>query len=433
MQGFNHIAGGLCFTGIFASFHDINIYEKPAYLGIVVGMSLLPDVDHTKSLIGKAAYPLAKFLSVKFGHRTITHSLIFFLVVVGTVNGIEWFYLRSASHTLTILTAYALLSHLIFDMCTRQGIPLFYPISTRPCVLPANPELRLRTHDFKSEAIVFILFCGLNLCSFDLMANGFWATYNQKFLNFDHIQREAKRKGDLLEIRFLHQKDTLKGMMIAETETSFVLATMHQKKAEFRNFTMKECQFLDFKHTGLKLNRRTVQVFGVSKDSIAFWLQKPLLKMQLQCNADMNYFEGAVLKISKSIEKDYIRGFDFYVDKKDLTEEKQAISQINVDIEAKENQHRAEANRAMNELNFYKNSLNDGNRAYARMTDYEKGRWIRESKDLENQIKAAQRELDRIPPLDLQSEYTRLDGLRKNLQLEEIKLSGNFIVAEFLE
>lgn len=31
-------------------------------------------------------------------------------------------------------------NHLIFDMCTRQGIPIFYPFPHRPVVLPANPK-----------------------------------------------------------------------------------------------------------------------------------------------------------------------------------------------------------------------------------------------------------------------------------------------------
>lgn len=143
MQGFNHIAGGLCFTGIFASFHDVNIFEKPEYLGVTIAFSLLPDVDHTRSIVGKIFYPLAKWLSIKFGHRTITHSLLFYLITLLSVRGFELLYLGHLNYT--ILVAYALASHLVFDMCTRQGIPLFYPFSTRPCVLPANPSMRLRS------------------------------------------------------------------------------------------------------------------------------------------------------------------------------------------------------------------------------------------------------------------------------------------------
>jgi inner membrane protein len=35
---------------------------------------------------------------------------------------------------------FSVLSHLIFDMVTLAGIPLFYPFYKNPCVLPANPE-----------------------------------------------------------------------------------------------------------------------------------------------------------------------------------------------------------------------------------------------------------------------------------------------------
>jgi inner membrane protein len=82
MQGFNHIAGGYAFTGLFCSFADLNIFDSPITLAVVGVASLLPDVDHTKSLIGKSVFPLASWLSRNYGHRTVTHSIFFFTAVV---------------------------------------------------------------------------------------------------------------------------------------------------------------------------------------------------------------------------------------------------------------------------------------------------------------------------------------------------------------
>ena len=73
----NHVTGGMVFTGLFCSLFSINIFSSPLFISICLMGSLLPDIDHTKSIIGKAFYPLAKWLSVNYGHRTITHSLIF--------------------------------------------------------------------------------------------------------------------------------------------------------------------------------------------------------------------------------------------------------------------------------------------------------------------------------------------------------------------
>jgi hypothetical protein len=64
------------------------------------------------------------------------------------------------------------------------------------------------------------------------------------------------------------------------------------------------------------------------------------------------------------------------------------------------------------------------------MSDYQKGVWQRENKTLESQIKALQHELDRKPSLNLEDDLMRLEGLKRALKDDEIKVSGNFMVWE---
>ncbi len=435
MQGFNHIAGGITFTGIFASFHDVNVFEKPEYLGVTVVFALLPDIDHTRSIIGRSVYPLARWLSVKFGHRTITHSLVFYLAVLLLVRAVELLYLHTS--VFSVLAAYSLLSHNVFDMCTRQGIPFFYPFSTRPCVLPANPNMRLRTNDLRSEAIIFVLFCSMMLFCMPLFSNGFWLQYNKTMLNYDHIQRESKRKGDLLEITFIDiQKDTVRGVLINQTETVFVVyektspLPLSEKGEGFKNFQVKDCKFLAFRHTGRAFKFRQVQIFDVEPDSLKVWLRMPLLKLQIQSATDLNYFEGAVMKTGKSIEKEFIQGFDFFVEKKDNSAQKQEIDILEIQIGSQRSEYNTEIGRISRELHITENELQNGNANYARMSDYEKGAWQRESKNLESQIKTLQRELDRKPSLNLADDIKRLQGLKRALKTDEIRVSGNFMVWE---
>jgi inner membrane protein len=429
MQGFNHIAGGVTFTGIFASFHDVNVFEKPEYLGVTVVFALLPDIDHTRSIIGKTVYPLARWLSVKFGHRTITHSLVFYVAVLLMVRAVELLYLNTS--VFSVLAAYALLSHNIFDMCTRQGIPFFYPFSTRPCVLPANPNMRVRTNDLRSEAIIFVIFCSMMLFCMPLFTNGFWMQYNKVMLNYDHIQRESKRKGDLLEITFVDiQKDTVKGILLNQTETKFVAFDYAQATTQgrFKEFQVKDCKFLAFRHSGKPFKFKQVQVFDVAPDSLKVWLKLPLLKMQIQSATDLNYFEGAVMKTGKTIEKEFIQGFDFFVEKKDNSTQKQEIEVLEIQIGAERSEYNNEIGRISRELQTVEDELRTGNNNYARMSDYQKGAWQRESKNLESQIKTLERELDRKPSLNLQDDLKRLEGLKKALKTDEIKVSGNFMV-----
>lgn len=145
MNSPNHITGGTVFTGIFASFWDINIFDINI-LCVVWFASLLPDIDHTRSPIGKLFYPISRYLDKKFGHRTITHSFLFLVITTIIVNSF-------ASFHFTLVYVLAILSHFIFDMVTVKGIPLFYLFFKNPCVIPANPEARIRSGNNRSELV----------------------------------------------------------------------------------------------------------------------------------------------------------------------------------------------------------------------------------------------------------------------------------------
>lgn len=84
--------------------------------------ALLPDVDTTMSGLGKFIKPLSRLLERRFGHRTITHSLLGMLIVavvtypLAAVNVNTWLFL---------LLGFA--SHLILDTVNVIGVPLLYP------------------------------------------------------------------------------------------------------------------------------------------------------------------------------------------------------------------------------------------------------------------------------------------------------------------
>lgn len=196
----NHLAGGIIFTGLFCSFFSVNIFASPLFIAATVIGSLLPDIDHTKSWIGKAVFPLAKWLSKNYGHRTITHS-IFFLLGVYLMSVFVEKNFREDYSVSTILL-FAMLSHLIFDMVTVAGIPLFYPFYKNPCVLPANPDMRIRSGNIRQEGIILFIFCFLSFFMFDLFQNGFWSTINNNFNDVKHQIKEYKKSHYALKINY---------------------------------------------------------------------------------------------------------------------------------------------------------------------------------------------------------------------------------------
>lgn len=202
----NHIVGGIVITGISLSFWDINIFSKSSYLSICIFSSMLPDIDHTKSLIGKMFFPLAKYLDVRFGHRTITHSItllipLFIFSCFFELNIINPYFQRSGLD-FSLIFFFSFLSHLILDMLTIDGIPLFYPFLKNPCVIPSNPNLRFRSGNIKSEAIALFIFTFILFSSYNLFKNGFWTTYNRSFGTIKHGFREFKESEKLVFVNY---------------------------------------------------------------------------------------------------------------------------------------------------------------------------------------------------------------------------------------
>lgn len=227
----NHIVGGIAITGISLSFYNINIFESPINLGLTIFASLLPDIDHTKSIIGKLFYPIAKFLDKNYGHRTITHSLAFLVPTTLFVAFIEQNIINPSldltGFNYTLITLFGIISHLILDMVTVSGIPLFYPFLRNPCVIPANPSYRIRSGNLKSESIAMALFCVIVLSSYDLFENGFWTSYNRSFGTIKHVFREFKSSENIVattyEFTFNGEKKVGSGYVLEATETSLDL------------------------------------------------------------------------------------------------------------------------------------------------------------------------------------------------------------------
>ncbi|QYR02970.1 metal-dependent hydrolase [Riemerella anatipestifer] len=207
----NHIAGGILFTGIFTSLWNVNIFAEPTYLATTILISLLPDIDTPKSIIGKPFYPISKWLYRRYGHRTITHSLLATIII--TLLAFIFQKLQIIPEHYALITFFAYFGHLLLDMLTTTGVPLLYPFWRNPCVIPGNPNYRFSTGNLKQEGVLFIVF----LCSSALMNNlftqGFWLTYNQQFNDITHIYREFKKSNKLYKIDYdlYHFQKPIKG------------------------------------------------------------------------------------------------------------------------------------------------------------------------------------------------------------------------------
>jgi inner membrane protein len=121
----------------------------PLHLGLAVAGSLLPDIDHPASWLGRRSRPVSTAIAAILGHRGLTHSALAVAALVAL--------LLKAGYRHDGISALAVgyLSHLAADMLTPQGLPLAWP-SRKTWALPV-----CRTGSTTEPAIVLILVSGV--------------------------------------------------------------------------------------------------------------------------------------------------------------------------------------------------------------------------------------------------------------------------------
>ena len=120
-----HIAFGMVsYMGLCKFYgHDPGITD---YCGVVLG-SLMPDIDHPYSRIGKTFPRVSGFLSARFGHRGFTHSLIAIIFLMFTLFQSMESLGQSTPAGIVVALCFGYLSHIVADFCTVTGVPLLWP------------------------------------------------------------------------------------------------------------------------------------------------------------------------------------------------------------------------------------------------------------------------------------------------------------------
>ncbi len=127
----------------------IPITDITLFFSSLIVFTLVPDIDQTKSIIGKRLKPLSGILSF-FGHRGFTHSVLFVVLV--------YLILSHFSMLIAFAAVLAILSHLILDALTPKGIMPLYPLKYKI----KGP---FRTNSI-IEKMVFIVICAMIIAKF---------------------------------------------------------------------------------------------------------------------------------------------------------------------------------------------------------------------------------------------------------------------------
>jgi len=127
---------------------------------VIAFAAVLPDIDTAASIIGKICPFISKPLERRFGHRTLTHSMMMIFIIA--LAGIPILILKQDIYICSVI-GYA--SHPLLDTATVNGVKLFYPFSKVKCVFPMEMNhphsYRLQTGS-KTDlmlSIIFFLVC----------------------------------------------------------------------------------------------------------------------------------------------------------------------------------------------------------------------------------------------------------------------------------
>lgn len=144
MQYKAHAAAGIT-TGLLIApiaretFHESN--NGPMLVAIVVGASivgsLMPDIDHRGSYMGKKLPILSFLFSKSLGHRGATHAplllLLMSILLAGATTSLLPFSDDIKMMIIAGITGLCLgaLSHVLLDALTPSGVPALYPLSKK--------------------------------------------------------------------------------------------------------------------------------------------------------------------------------------------------------------------------------------------------------------------------------------------------------------
>ncbi len=162
---------------------------KPDMAGWLIAavFSLLPDVDLPSSRIGRLFWFLSAPLERRFGHRTLTHSLLTLTLLAVVTYPLTWI---QFPYWGCAVGGYG--SHLWLDMLNVRGVDLFWPSPLR-LVTPGNRNWRFVVGN-QGEMVLLAVLLTLTAALYPLSQIGFRDALQRLLQNFDIAREQYQRQ-----------------------------------------------------------------------------------------------------------------------------------------------------------------------------------------------------------------------------------------------
>lgn len=123
----SHVVVGIAAWTLVAPHLGLPILD-PVALALTTLGSLLPDIDHPSSWVGRRVPVISRPLAAVFGHRGVTHSA---LAVLACLIFLRW---RGYNRPVIDPLVIGYLSHLVADLLTSSGLRLAWPSQKRQAI-----------------------------------------------------------------------------------------------------------------------------------------------------------------------------------------------------------------------------------------------------------------------------------------------------------
>lgn len=126
MTAKSHVTTSLTIGIIPLFLYTNSLYYMLDYMGIylagVAFGSLIPDIDEENSSIGRRVPLIASFINDRFGHRKITHNLLFYIFIFMFAY-YQSLYVTSYVYTFLLGFGIGGILHILEDCLTNGGVP----------------------------------------------------------------------------------------------------------------------------------------------------------------------------------------------------------------------------------------------------------------------------------------------------------------------
>ena len=122
--------------------------------------ALISDIDMKGSYISKRFHIIHKLFGKRFRHRGFTHSLLFVGIIAFIGNTIT----ISSNDNIVFTCIFSgilagVISHILLDIITKEGVELFYPVEINFSILPIKTSSKTEKNfnKFLSLVVVFLI------------------------------------------------------------------------------------------------------------------------------------------------------------------------------------------------------------------------------------------------------------------------------------